>query len=421
MNEIKWLPSYARPGEQVVFDKATLRTGRLQEEATRFFLWVAHQVEPVDLKEAFRTLIDQYPGAKEAQGEFALQDNLLITTVALALLKDIGPLAPYIINDNVPLGAVSSVIKDLSAGLEIDIVDQLTRKGDLSLQMFCMVYSVKGEDLAIKLVLDDNPIAYEVFKKENPQLCYKAMARVPYNPLSAIRAHIGMPAGEMAFDEMETRIRMQYTAFYEHRPMINPNKPSTLQPISDFAYEEIDTLDHQLRPLPGYLPTLGTYQNELLLRFGAHARQVMSVDTDQIKLLSNLLEDMENAGIARVDILMKGVINYQPVMEGLHWKRSTEELKAQYHAMTPEEKQAMYLPMLLEGAAHYGDNQDEWHAAPKLLQINHFIRKESIKALEALCTTTSHWHALYRATGDRKYVPKLANRAEKMLSEDLGL
>ncbi|AXH59556.1 hypothetical protein [Pseudomonas amygdali] len=421
MSEIKWLPSYARPGEQVVFDKATLRTGRLQEEATRFFLWVARQVEPEDLKAKFRSLIEEYPGAKEAQGQFALQDNLLVMTVALALLKDIGPLAPYIINDNVPLGSVSSLIKDLSAGLELDIVDQLTRKGDLSLQMFCMTYSVKAENLAIKLVLDDNPQAYEVFKLENPQACYKAMARVPYNPLSAIRGHIGLPVGEMAFDEMETRIRMQFTAFYQHQPMINPNKPSVLQPIDNFEYETIDTLDHQLRPLPGYLRTLGTYQDELLLRFGGHTRQVMSIDGNQLKLLANLLEDMERAGISRIDILMKGVINFEPVMEGLHWKRPAAELKAQYQAMTPEEKQAMYLPMLLEGAAHYGDNQDEWNASPKLLQINHFIRKEPIDALEALCTTPSHWHALYRATGDRKYVPKLAERAEKMLSEDLGL
>lgn len=421
MNEIKWLPSYARPGEQVVFDKATLRTGRLQEEATRFFLWVARQVEPEDLKEAFQALINDYPGAKNAQGEFALQDNLLITTVALALLKDIGPLAPYIINDNVPLGSVSALIKDLSAGLNIDIVDQLTRKGDLSLKMFCMVYSVSGEDLAMKVVLDDNPTAFSAFRGENPQLAYKALARMPYTPLSAIREYLGQPPGEIPLDEMDARIRNQFTAFYEHKPILNPSMPSNLQPFNGITYEVIEAHNHQLRALPGYLSALYTYQDELLMRFGAHVRQAMSIETDQLKLLSDLLEDMEKAGISRVDILMKGVIQFEPAMDGLHWKRPPNELKAQYLTMTPEEKQAMYLPMLLEGAAHYGDDPKGWQTQPKLLQLNHFIRKEPVDTLEALCKNSSHWNALYRATGNRKYVSKLGDRLEKVIAEDLGL
>ena len=41
MTAIDWLPSYARPGEGVVFDKATLRTGKLQDEALTYFKLVS--------------------------------------------------------------------------------------------------------------------------------------------------------------------------------------------------------------------------------------------------------------------------------------------------------------------------------------------------------------------------------------------
>ena len=421
MNEIKWLPSYARPGEQVIFNKETLRTGKLQNEAMAYFKWVSQQVAPEDLKEAFRALITQYPGAKEAQGEFALKDNFLNTTVALALLKDIGPLAPYITNDNVPLGTVSSLIKDLSAGLDVDVVDQLTRKGDLDLKMFCKLYSVSGDDLAIKAVADDNAHALYLIRVELPDSAYKALARFPYNPLSGIRADLGKPAGEIPFDEMDRRIRNQYSAFYQHEQLINPNKPVVLQPLQGVEHEVLGAIDHQLRAFPDYLYTLKTHQDTYLTYFGSNTRQIKSMEADQLQLMSNLIDDMEKAGISRIDILMKGVLNLSPYSEGLDWKQPPKEREAIYKAMTAEQRQAMYLPMLIENAAHCGDDPDGWQNQPKLLQLNHFLRKEPIEALEALCTTPSHWNALYRVTGDRRYVAKLGERMDKVFGEDLGL
>ncbi|MBD8089158.1 hypothetical protein IFT48_04120 [Pseudomonas fluorescens] len=421
MTAIDWLPSYARPGEGVVFDKATLRTGKLQDEALTYFKLVSQQVAPTELKDTFRALIDNYPGARKAQGEFVLKDNFLIMTVALALLKDIGPLAPHITNDNVPLGAVTAHIKDLTAGLELDLVDQLTRKADVDLKTFCKLYSVSAMHLALKAVADDNAQAFAVIEKEDPQTIHSALARVPYNPLSAIREHIGKPPSEISFQEMDSRIRNQYTALYDHVPLINPNKPVTLQPLEGINYEAIQALNHQLMALPGYLPALNTYQNEYLGHFGVNCRQVNAIETDQQQLIANLIEDMEKAGISRIDILMKGVLKFSPASNDLHWNRPPEELKAQYLAMTTEQKQAMYLPMLLDNAAHYGDDPKGWQSQSKLLQLNHFLSREPIETLEALCTTGSHWNALYRVTGDRKYVAKLGDRVDKVFGEDLGL
>lgn len=54
-------------------------------------------------------------------------------------------------------------------------------------------------------------------------------------------------------------------------------------------------------------------------------------------------------------------------------------------------------------------------------QLNMLIRRLPRKSLEAACTLTHHWEALYRATGDRTYLPKLKERLDRVMNEDLGL
>ncbi|AXH60397.1 hypothetical protein PLA107_030490 (plasmid) [Pseudomonas amygdali pv. lachrymans str. M301315] len=422
MDMVSGLPSYTQPYKNVTLDQATLSKGHLQEEAIRFFTHVAQKVAPGEIKQAFQAIIDDYPGVKHARPFYAVEDNFLIATVALALLKDIGPLAPYIINDYVPLGAVSDLLKGFADGIEIDLVDQLTRKGELDLKMFCMVYSIRLEDLTIKTVLDDNPQAFDAILQEQPDLAYKVLACVPYDPLSSIRCHLTGQPGKIPLFEMKARIDTQYTAIRsQNRQFYDPNKPSVLQPEKGLSCKMLEAVDLQLRILPGYLITLKDHQDELLESFGYESRQSMGIDSERMKLIFRLSEDFEEAGVSRVDILMKGVMNFQPAAVDPHQDTPLDELEARYLAKTQDERQALYLPMLIESSAHFGDFPDSWQAQPKLLHLNHFIRKEPIDQLEALCTTSSHWNALYRATGDRKYVAKLGDRSERVLSEDLGL
>lgn len=416
------LPSYAQPHRMVMLDEATLATGHIQEEATHFFTRVAQAAAQGEVKKAFQVIIDDHPDVKTVRPFYGIKDNFLIATVALALLKDIGPLAPYITNDNVPLGRVSSLLRDFAEGLEIDLVGQLTRKGELDLPMFCVVYSVSIEDIARKTVLEDNPLAFDAILEEDPALAFKVLASVPYDPLSAIRFHISGEVGAVNAQEANARISDQYTRLYsDRRQMINPAKPSTLQPGGKLGFEALDAVDHQLRLLPGYRSTLHTYQDELLEAFSFDARQATSFNANQLKLIETLIDDMEAAGISRVDILMKGILNFECERDDLLMKVPRDKLKERYLAMSQDERKGMYLPMLVERSAYFGDRPEFWQAQPTLIHLNNFIRKEPIEQLEALCVTSSHWHALYRATGDRKYVAKLGDRSERVLSEDLGL
>lgn len=422
MSETNELPSYAQPHGKVMLNQSTLAGGSIQEEAIRFFTRVAQQGAPEEIKKAFQAIIDDHPDFRRVRPFYDIQDNFLIATVALALLKDIGPLAPYITNDNVLLGSVSNLLKDFAEGIEIDLVGQLTRKGELELQMFCMVYSVSIEDIARKTVLEDNPLAFDAIHEADPALASKVLASVPYDPLSAIRFHFSGEAGAVKKQEMNARISDQYTRLYsDRRQMMNPAKPSTLQPGGKLGFEALDIVDHQLRLLPGYRSTLHTYQDEFLEAFSFDARQATSFNANQLKLIATLIDDMETAGITRVDILMKGILNFECTRDDLLVKVPRDTLKDRYLVMSQDERKALYLPMLVERAAYFGDRPETWQAQPTLIHLNHFIRKEPIEQLEALCTTSSHWNALYRATGDRKYVAKLGDRSERVLSEDLGL
>jgi len=435
MNIPATLPSYALIKEVSQLDPDLLRDGSYQREAMDFFAQVVREHGDTNHSEIYNAIFEAHFGKDSLSQSDRFCSPFLCMTVALVAVEDIGHLKQCTLNDNLPLGAVSRLVGQLAHRVEIDYVQQFENCGELSLDLFVMLYCVGKHHFAEKVVLDDNSIAYAKLKEHDPRTALSALARVPYDPLSNIRS--SLPEGVLISDaEMVRRYKNQVSALYskEHVPLLDPRFPSVLLPGNRLECTTIASVNHQVSLLPGYFEMLPKEVNGMLQDFGFLCRIEASINADQHALMVNLMLDFEKAGISRPDILNIATLNYEDLAD--RFDASTIRLAdgaqpnllqikqaaiLDYRAMNPEQRQALYLEQLMTKAVEYGEDPTAWHAQAKLRQINHLMRQEPRETLEAVCTQDAHWNALYRATGDRKYLHKLESQLDRALAEDLGL
>lgn len=413
-----WLPTYAARESNVELNKETLAKGNVQKSALFYFQWVASHCHRDHIKDAFLHMEDMVPGCKFIS-DTRTPDHLFITTLALALMEDIGPLTHYIINDRstherviVPLSRIAGLIADYAPGCSIDLMHLLTRKDDLiPLPVFCKIYSVKPQDLAVKAIVDDNLDAFKRIHDVNPQAADEALASVVFDSKSAIRDYLRENQGRMSKDEFSARLGYQFSLLcpQDYMPLIDPEKPCSLRVKTGLDVSYSDQTDHQIGLIPGYLELIKEGHVQHFTKFAVYVRRSDGLQPDQSRLIRQTIEDFHKAGLPPADILVIGILNY----EGFN--------KEDYHSLSAEEKERLLAPLLVLKALECGDDQKSWQARKKLEQINHLLRLQPLDAIEAECTEPAHWHVLYRATANQKYLPMLKDRVDRAFSQDLGL
>ncbi|AYG47742.1 hypothetical protein DV532_25995 (plasmid) [Pseudomonas sp. Leaf58] len=435
MNIPATLPSYALIKEVSGLDPDRLRDGSYQREAMDFFSKVVQEHGNTNLSEVYNAIFEVQFGKDSLSSSDRLCSPFLCMTVALVAVEDIGQLKHCTLNDNLPLGQISRLVGLLANRVEVDYVQQFENCGELSLDLFLMLYCTGKYHFALKVVMDDNPRAFAKLQQCDPSTAVKALAQVPYDPLSNIR--VSLPDGSSISEaEMVRRYKNQVSALYskEHMALLNPAAPCKIRG-SKLEYTTIPSVDHKIALLPGYLELLGKEDSGMLLDFGFLSRMEAAINADQHALMVNLMLDFEKAGISRSDILNIATLNYEDLVErfaktsthlatdvGQSFKEySKQAALSVYRSMTPEQRHALYLEQLMTKAVEYGEDPTVWQAQAKLRQINHLIRQEPREILEPLCTQDVHWNALYRATGDKRYLQKLESQLDRALAEDLGL
>ncbi|MDT8925070.1 hypothetical protein RBE51_19970 [Pseudomonas taiwanensis] len=435
MNIPATLPSYALIKEVSGLDPDRLRDGSYQREAMDFFAQVVQEHGATNLSDIYNAIFEAHFGKDSLSTSDRFCSPFLCMTVALVAIEDISQLKQCTLNDNLPLGQVSRLVGLLAHSVEIDYVRQFENCGELSLDLFLMLYCVGNSHFAEKVVLDDNSIAYAKLKEHDPRTALSALARVPYDPLSNIRS--SLPEGVLIGDaEMVRRYKNQVSALYskEHVPLLDPRFPCTLLPGNRRECTAIASVNHQVSVLPGYFEMLAKEDNGMLQDFGFLSRMEAAITADQHALMVNLMLDFEKAGISRPDILNIATLNYEDLADRYDASSirladgappNLQQIKQaailDYRAMTAEQRYALYLEQLMRKAVQYGEDPTVWQAQAKLRQINHLIRQEPRETLEPLCTQDVHWNALYRATGDKRYLQKLESQLDRALAEDLGL
>ncbi|AXH59555.1 hypothetical protein [Pseudomonas amygdali] len=402
------IPSYALRHGGVAIDAASLASGKPQAEALAFFQQMCGRNSFYNASGIFLEYAEQHAGLIS---EDARRRNLLNITVALIMLKDIAPVSEYLAKGYVSLSSISVLLSEYAETVSVDLIHQLENKGDVALDNFCMFYSVSSRDLAILAVIKDSVRSVQAFTGQDLPTFEWAMARVTYNPFTAIRAHLGHSPGQIPSKELMTRFYNQLDGFNDQRDalLINGNEPARLNAGSSLECSLLEGLDHKLEVFDGYWDFLRNGHATLLQAFGDKARSALSPNSDKNALTAQLLDHFERSGVSRVDILVKGIFSYLTL--------SPES----YAKCSEQEKLSMYHEILIEDGAYYGESPEIWDSQPKLFQIYHMIRKEPARVMEALCDRPAYWAVLYRATGDKKCLPMLKGRIEKVIAEDLGL
>ena len=427
------LPSYALLKSTDALKTDKLLDGSYYREAMEFFNLVVEASGASLLRQRYTQLLDFHARDGHVVGDSLAGDRFLSLTVGLIAIQDITSLAPYLTDDQLPLGSISSVIGNLQDRVDIDFVRHYVNRGQLPGKLFCMMYNINQISLCEKIVVDDNADAYNHLTKDDPEGAVRALARVPYNPLSNIRSSIQSDVLLSAY-ELSLRHKHQVSALYtsEHTKLINPAFGFKLLKGKATEYTPLETIDHGLRSLPGYYDMLASpeYKNTALTQFGFLSRIQPELSAEQTVLLIKLMEDFEKSGIPRSDILILGTLSAADraalkfEIDPANTSNQTDiefAKKAAYLAMDADQKQALYLDVLLTHAAEYTDKPSNYQAKAKLRQIHHLMSKEPLSTLENLCTNGSQWHALYQLTGNKSYLEKVESLIEHTFSMDMGL
>lgn len=398
------LPSYADPSINAEINPQTVAEGTLQKEALEFFLAVVEMCGMEQLPYAFYNLslrCDQHrfssAGAKKA--------TLLYTTLALALIEDIGPIEPYLMSGEVRTSELGRLILRYGHGCQIDGLKILRNKGRLSINNICSIYSIRPYFLANMAVCKDDVEAYRSIEAEHPTILDQARCRVLYKPGTQIRNHLQEAKGVISDIEFKARFARYLTALdvREREYLIDSDRNYQILIGCEPILTRYEPLDHQLRSIYGYHAHLNRAQDELLLGFGTFSRHCVSPTAEQMMLIEQTWLDFETAGISQADILVRGVMSHK-------------DLNDTYSTMSQDEK-ARWLPgYVVEQAAEAGSKM-----TPALHHLNLLINRMPRQLLEAACSQPKHWEALYRATADRAYLPRLKDRMDRVLREDLGL
>lgn len=276
--------------------------------------------------------------------------------------------------------------------------------------------------LQLAVIFDDDDMVGKISsKRPNRPIVEKvsmALARVPYNPLSRVRAWLGTPMPSML--EIEHRLSLQVkevenmgfstmdfsmnkSPFSETRPYktIPEHSSRTSFKAGQFNLSELEisSKDHYLRHLPGYKEFVKSFPG--LLGDFLHKAVSSSVGHELIPIF---IDDLRNAGVPGHEILYLHVNNDSP---GRYLDKTS----------SPDFHES-YMKDLLS----YSGRSDEQGLKAHNLAMKTLLSLDDEASIDRYAKTDTELRSAYMVTQDRKYLNRLSERGvEEHLDQELGL
>lgn len=409
------VPFYAEADFDRALNADTLADREITKEALRYFKEVSMKCRPRDLLRSFDSILESMPDSPYHGISRYDPSSLILTTMALAAIEDLEVVAPFIDSNLVPYEYVSDAMQRVAIGLPFDMLSSYLKKGRLDTTEFCSIFHIKPGALAQKIIADDNVECLKLWIDDpilsSSYALIRSLSRVPYDGTSKVRNHLDFIGRSIDKEEFGLRYKDQLAAIeYNYFPgMALPGSTTELHIGGKTNYSQDRRLDYGLADLPGILEILEHRSDEYLNEFAKAIKHTEKFTNYKKEILPIVIDLFRAAKVPLCDILVKGITNYQGFQ------------RVDYDAFSAEVKQASYPALLLECAITAMHPRERRASDAKLTGILHLIRSEPVEDLEQYCATPLHWHVLYRATQDKKYLPRMENQIERQISDDLGL
>lgn len=405
------LPAFAADSPIFHSYEREIESGELLDQAIQLIREVDRQRGEDSLTTAFRALIQEHPGLAQMKGKLVFKDQVFLGVAALAAIKDISVIAEIMAEQSgnpSPLSTmINKLIKDYADYHPVDFLDQLVKKGPLSIDQFLTLYGISIEDLALDAVLKDNPAAFRILLEEALEPALKALASLPFDPLTAIRADLHDESEVMSAEEMDHRIIKQFKSLYSNPPqgIVDPSYQVDLGVNQHKGVPPyLPQVDHGLRHLPGYYEALRKRASILLPKMATSAMASWALSEDRLDVLAKLFAEFGRAGISRSDVFNLAIL--EPHLQ-----------PGQANYTPPEYMTASMMDFLAQ--LEVGSLKYVGHA--NIQQIHLLLAQEPLSQVEALCTKPEHWYALYQLKPCPSYGSRMKHYADNQLNEDLGL
>lgn len=409
------VPFYAEADFDRVLNADTLADRVITKEALRHFKEISMKCRPRDLFGSFDSILESMPDSPYHGISCYDPGSLILTTMALAAIEDLEVVAPFIDSYVVPYEYVSDAMQRVAIGLPFDMLSSYLKKGRLDTTEFCSIFHIKPGALAQKIIADDNVECLKLWIDDpivsNSFTLTQSLSRVAYDGTSKIREHLNYIGRAIDKQEIGLRYNYQIAAIeYNHFPdTALPGSTTELHIGGKTSYRKDRRLDHGLADLPGFFTILEQRSHEYLIEFAKNINYTEKFTNYKREIIPLVIDLFRAAKVNPCDILVKGITDYHGFQQ------------IDYNAFSTEVKQASYHPLLLECAITTMHSRELRASDAKLTGILHLIRCEPVEDLEQYCTTPKHWHVLYRATQDKKYLPRMKHQIERQISDDLGL
>lgn len=395
-------------------------SGKYSDEAIGFFTEMARITpHPGKLHNHLIRHFEKFPGREQTLSE---PSRMLALTLALVAAKDISLIGDYAHHndESAPFALAGEWMKTIFNYMDdIDIVEQYKNKGKMGLRAFLNLFKIGDLDLAIQIVVDDDLEAYEKMTKEGsktkPTSLEIALARVAFNPFSAIRNEY-WPEHKLAMSEMLERYKRQcqYFSMSGYLEPIDPSKPCTLRPVEGVVAGTFSSPDHKLKFLPLYRELLENLSEECNNTLSLNLKgKPISTGNEHRALAKALIGDLLEAGVRPERLFYRGVMH------------NSEAELFDLTVGNAERSKTLYRNNLLDELAKCFPGNDlklvnRPTPGTKMLLENLYDHEPS-EELEKLLSTDARLRVAYDMTGDKQYLSRMKSDLDEVLSSDLGL
>jgi len=394
-------------------------SGKYSDEAIGFFTEMARITpHPGKLHNDLIRHFEKFPGREQILSE---PSRMLALTLALIAAKDISLIGDYAHHNDqsAPFALAGEWMKTIFNYMDdIDIVEQYKNKGNMSLRAFLNLFKIEEQDLSLKIVLDDDLETFKQLSQElrraKPSTLDKAMARVAFNPFSAIRNEY-WPEHKMSMSEMLERYKHQCQYFSKsgYEEPLDSRSVATLRPVEGVIVDSFNSPDHKLKFLPLYRELLENLSHECIASLSVNLKgKVDSINSQDTELVQGLIGDLLAAGVRPERLFYRGV-----------WSRTEAELFDLTVGNAERSKTAYRENLLDELAKCFSGNGFGLTIRPtasiKLL-LAQLYANEPVEEIEKLLNTDIRLRVAYDMTGDKQYLNRMVSGLDDVLASDLG-
>lgn len=400
-------------------DYPGISSGQYSDEAIRFFTEMAKITpHPGKLHHDLVRHFEKFPGREQVLSE---SSRMLALTLALIAAKDISLISGYAEHNaqSAPFALAGDWMKTIFEYMDdIDIIEQYKNKGKLSLRAFLSIFHIEEQDLANKIVLDDDLKAFKQLSEEvgrnKPSTLEKAMARVAFNPFSAIRNEY-WPEQKITMSEMLERYKRQCQYFSKsgYEEPLDAMSVSTLRPVEGVIAGSFNSPDHKLKYLPLYRELLENLSQECITTLSVNLKgKVDGINSQDTELVQGLIGDLLAAGVRPERLFYRGILN------------RTEAELFDLTVGDPERSKTLYRNNLLDELAKcFSGNGFGLTIRPvasvKLILAQLYAHEPSAE-IEKLLSTDIRLRVAYDRTGDKQYLNRMVSGLDDVLASDLG-